>query len=182
MEDQQGNLKPAGAYQCRINFCQEDSRYLFKITILREVLFFLLKKLSSTFKWQVKLKAVSPQCSLVSAAGISSLLQLFPPYVCWCRLLPLGFRLRHLCGLGSKDGELCPRGKMLAARTVTTQPWEDAPTLSTAGGAARGVLCLSLPWESPEVKCVTNSVCYFSSYEAVFDLYSSPVVVFFLPW
>lgn len=175
-------MKPAGAYQCRINFCQEDSRYLFKITILREVLFFLLKKLSSTFKWQVKLKAVSPQCSLVSAAGISSLLQLFPPYVCWCRLLPLGFRLRHLCGLGSKDGELCPRGKMLAARTVTTQPWEDAPTLNTAGGAARGVLCLSLPWESPEVKCVTNSVCYFSSYEAVFDLYSSPVVVFFLPW
>ena len=114
-------MKPAGAYQCRINFCQEDSRYLFKITILREVLFFLLKKLSSTFKWQVKLKAVSPQCSLVSAAGISSLLQLFPPYVCWCRLLPLGFRLRHLCGLGSKDGELCPRGKMLAARTVTTR-------------------------------------------------------------
>lgn len=31
-----------------------------------------------------------------------------------------------------------PVGKMLAARTATTQPWEDEPTLSTAGGAARG--------------------------------------------
>lgn len=86
-------------------------------------------------------------------------LQVLPPHVCLVPAPPTWLPTPPVSvGWVARMENHVPVGKMLAARTATTQPWEDAPTLSTAGVGGPGpapVSSLGVPWSG---KCGANSV------------------------